>query len=86
VRRHSKGDRIQAYQRVAVEIAGFWVNPCRPSTLADMQTERDQLVLELAAIRGQLTGMTVAIQSAEARVTAAESQLAKASPVPRKRR
>jgi len=51
-----------------------------------MQTERDQLVLELAAIRGQLTGMTVAIQSAEARATAAESQLAKASPVPRKRR
>jgi len=58
----------------------------RIATLADMQTERDQLVLELAAIRGQLTGMTVAIQSAEARATAAESQLAKASPVPRKRR
>lgn len=55
------------------------------AALAGVQTERDQLALELASIRGQLTGMTVAIQSAEARATAAESRLAKAQPTSRKR-
>lgn len=56
------------------------------AALAGVQTERDQLALDLAAIRGQLTGMTVAIQSAEARATAAESRLAKAPLASRKRR
>jgi chromosome segregation ATPase len=55
------------------------------AALVNVQTERDQLALELAAMRGQLTGMTVAIQSAEARAAAAEFRLAKAPPTSRTR-
>ncbi|MEY2161267.1 DNA-binding protein [Rhodanobacter sp. FW106-PBR-LB-2-11] len=37
--------------------------------------ERDQLALELAATRGQVTGLTAALQSSEARAVAAENHL-----------
>ncbi|WP_445147375.1 DNA-binding protein [Dyella sp. Tek66A03] len=58
----------------------------RLTTLAGVAAERDQLTLELASARGQLAGMSTAVQSAEARAVAAETQLAAGQPVSRKRR
>lgn len=54
--------------------------------LANVTAERDQLALELASARGQMTGMTTAVQSAEARAIAAETQLAAGQAGVRKRR
>ncbi|MGH8159215.1 MAG: DNA-binding protein [Rhodanobacter sp.] len=48
----------------------------RLSMLAKLTAERDQLALELATLRGQITGMATAVQSAESRAMAAETQLA----------
>lgn len=48
----------------------------RLAAMASVTGERDQLALELAATRGQVTGLTAALQSAEARAVAAENQLA----------
>ena len=48
----------------------------RLAAMANVTGERDQFALELAATRGQVTGMTAALQSAEARALAAEAQLA----------
>ena len=50
----------------------------RLAAMASVAAERDQLALELAASRGQVTGLAAAHQSAEARAVAAESQLAMA--------
>jgi len=58
----------------------------RLGVLADTLAERDRLILELATARGQMTGMTTAIQSAEARAMAAETQLAAGQSIVRKRR
>jgi predicted nucleic acid-binding Zn-ribbon protein len=57
-------------------------NEARLATLDSITTERDQLALELATMRGQITGLATALQSTEARAVAAETQLATA----RKRR
>ena len=54
----------------------------RLATLTSITVERDQFALELATARGQMTGLTTALQSAEARAVTAETQLAAA----RKRR
>lgn len=54
----------------------------RLATLASITAERDQFALELANARGQMTGLTTALQTAEARAMTAESQLTAA----RKRR
>lgn len=48
----------------------------RLATLASITVERDQFTLELATARGQVTGLTSALQSAEARAVTAEAQLA----------
>jgi septal ring factor EnvC (AmiA/AmiB activator) len=58
----------------------------RTKALAEVKGERDKLTLELATLRGQLAGMTKAVQSAEARAIAAESRLAAAQTAARKRR
>lgn len=61
----------------------------RLAMLANVIAERDQLIVELAGARGQMAGMTMAIQSAEARAVAAETQLtqlAAGQSVTRKRR
>jgi chromosome segregation ATPase len=50
----------------------------RLAAMASVTGERDQLALELAGSRGQVTGLAAAHQSAEARAVAAESQLAMA--------
>ncbi len=55
-------------------------------SLADVKGERDKLRLDLATLHGQLTGLTTAVQSAEARAVAAESRLAAAQTPARKRR
>ena len=47
----------------------------RLAAMASVTGERDQLALELAATRGQVSGLTSALQSAEARAVAAENQL-----------
>ncbi|EIL89952.1 MULTISPECIES: DNA-binding protein [Rhodanobacteraceae] len=47
----------------------------RLAAMTSVTGERDQLALELAATRGQVSGLTLALQSAEARAVAAESQL-----------
>jgi len=47
----------------------------RLAAMDSVTGERDQLALELAATRGQVTGLTSALQSAEARAVAAENQL-----------
>ena len=47
----------------------------RLAAMASVTGERDQLALELAATRGQVSGLTSALQSAEARAHAAEKQL-----------
>lgn len=57
-------------------------NEARLATLDGITTERDQLALELATMRGQITGLATALQSTEARAVAAETQLVTA----RKRR
>ena len=48
----------------------------RLAELISVTTDRDQLALELATVRGQVTGMAAAIQSMEARAVAAETRLA----------
>lgn len=48
----------------------------RLATLASVTVERDQFALELATARGQMTGLSTALQSAEARAVTAETQLA----------
>ena len=48
----------------------------RLAAMVGVTRERDELALELAATRGQVTGLTAAVQSAETRALAAESQLA----------
>lgn len=48
----------------------------RLARLASITIERDQFALELASARGQMTGLTAALQSAEARAVTAETQLA----------
>ncbi len=55
-------------------------------SLADVKIEHDKLTLELATLRGQLAGMTMAMRSAEARAIAAEARLAAAQTPSRKRR
>ncbi len=47
----------------------------RLAAMASVTGERDQLALELAAARGQVSGLTAALQSAEARAVAAENQM-----------
>lgn len=47
----------------------------RLAALASVTGERDELALELATTRGQVIGLTAALQSAEARAVAAENQL-----------
>jgi chromosome segregation ATPase len=58
----------------------------RLAMLASVIAERDQLALDLAAARGQMAGMASAVQSAEARAMAAETQLAAGQPASRRRR
>lgn len=58
----------------------------RLATLTGAIAQRDQLALDLAAARGQMAGMASAVQSAEARAMAAETQLAAGQPASRKRR
>lgn len=58
----------------------------RMKALAEVKGERDKLTLELATLHGQLTGLTTALQSAEARAISAESRLAAAQTPVRKRR
>lgn len=58
----------------------------RLTALAGAVAERDQLIVELATTRGQMAGMTTAIQSAEARAIAAETRLASGQSALRKRR
>ena len=58
----------------------------RTKALAEVKGERDHLTLELATLRGQLAGMTTAVQSAEARAVAAESRLVAERAPSRKRR
>lgn len=48
----------------------------RLATLTSIAAERDQLALELATTRGQMTGLATALQSTEARAVTAETQLA----------
>jgi chromosome segregation ATPase len=55
----------------------------RLSMLAKLTTERDQLALELATLRGQIAGMAAAVQSAESRAMAAEAQLVSVRKRPR---
>lgn len=47
----------------------------RLAAMATITGERDQLALELADARGQVSGLKAALQSAEARAVAAENQL-----------
>ncbi|KZC17509.1 integrase [Rhodanobacter sp. FW510-R12] len=47
----------------------------RLAAVATITGERDQLALELAGARGQVSGLKAALQSAEARAVAAENQL-----------
>ncbi len=47
----------------------------RLAAMASVTGERDQLALELADARGQISGLKAALQSAEARAVAAENQL-----------
>lgn len=54
----------------------------RLAAMITITDERDQLALELADARGQVSGLKAALQSAEARAVTAENQLA----VARKRR
>jgi len=47
----------------------------RLAAMATITGERDQLALALADARGQVSGLTAALQSAEARAVAAENQM-----------
>lgn len=58
----------------------------RLEALAATVADRDRMAIELAAARGQLEGLGAAMQSLEARATAAEARLAGTQTTPRKRR
>lgn len=58
----------------------------RLEVLTATVADRDRIAVELAAARGQLEGLGAAMQSLEARATAAEARLAGTHTKPRKRR
>lgn len=58
----------------------------RLEALGAAVAERDRMVIELAAARGQLEGMGTAVKSLEARTKAAEERLAEKRATPRKRK
>jgi hypothetical protein len=58
----------------------------RLEALGAAVAERERMVIELAAARGQLEGMGTAVKSLEARTKAAEERLAEKRATPRKRK
>jgi chromosome segregation ATPase len=77
--RHRSEDRQNSLTELRLDMARLRrelaEGEARLGAMASVTGERDQLALKLAGTLGQVTGLTSALQSAEARAVAAESQL-----------